>query len=197
MWKHLGLYPCINNATSVVSGDSQLSLPLSLLTTLSEHILFVTAKPDLSGVQRLLLARTTGHPQGFSLNLAGSSSRAGVLVSHVQWRVRTCRRTRSRHQFPPEPPLGQLNMRHYSHSGAGVAWETSITSQMLMRVPKSPSPHQTDRLVRTRAARGTSTGSQMTQKLSKGHAPPSVQSHPKCRLMPGLGRSRAERGVLG
>lgn len=93
--------------------------------------------------------------------------------------------------------LGQLNMRHYSHSGAGVAWEISITSQMLMRVPKSPSPHQTDRLVRTRAARGTSTGSQMTQKLSKGHAPPSVQSHPKCRLMPDLGRSRAERGVLG
>lgn len=126
-------------------GDSQLSFPPSLLTTLSKDVLFVTAKPDPSRAQRLLLARTTGRPQGCSLNSAVSCPEAGIPVRRAQWRVRTCRRTRSYTTFILSHLLGQLNMRHDNYSEAGVALETSITSQTLTQVPKSPSPHQRDR----------------------------------------------------
>lgn len=48
----------MKNGKSVVFAESQLSFPPSLLTTLSEDILFVTVKPYLPGAQWPLPGRT-------------------------------------------------------------------------------------------------------------------------------------------
>lgn len=59
----------MKNGKSVVLAESQLSFPSSLLTTLSEDILFATTKPYLSGAQRPTLEGHWSRREPF-LNLA-------------------------------------------------------------------------------------------------------------------------------
>lgn len=73
----------MKNGKSVVFAESQLSFPPSLLTTLSEDILFATTKPYLSGAQRPLPGRTL-EPQRALPKLGSGSSFRGGHTMHSQ-----------------------------------------------------------------------------------------------------------------